>query len=583
MKKKISNLFCSKETTLKEVLNKFDQASHHQLPSGIGLFVDEDKRLIGVISQGDVRRALLNGASLADNGINYMTTAPIKFDFRESLSEILDKLPRELTLRNRKSNKYLDKIILVDENDRPVRVIGYHELWEQKVAIHRNISIIGMGYVGLTLAIVMADSGFNITGVESNQATLDLLLKGESHVFENGLSELLKENLNGNLNFKNKVEASDVYIISVGTPIYCPAEGGEPEPNMDYLKSASKSVGEKLSIGNLVVLRSTVPIGTTRGFVKAILEEASGLICGIDFHLSFAPERTAEGSAIKELRTLPQVIGGFNQDSVRVTSAIFRDITSTIVTVDSLEEAEMVKLINNSFRDYIFAFSNHIAKIASKYNINAHQLISSSNRGYVRDPIPYPSPGVGGPCLTKDPYIFSYVTEQLSIEHPLFLSGRKVNESMHEFVFEQFLKALKLVGKEKQQIKLLFCGLAFKGNPATGDIRNSSSVEIVKLFNSTSFKLFAYDAVTPQEEVASIGVNYHDIKEGFDNFDAVLFLNNHVQFKNINPFQMVSSMQTNPIIFDGWNLFEGKDILSVKSSVYVGLSNIITSIKDIKH
>ena len=152
----------------------------------------------------------------------------------------------------------------------------------------------------------------------------------------------MKENLNGNLNFKNKVEASDVYIISVGTPIYCPTEGGEPEPNMDYLKSASKSVGEKLSIGNLVVLRSTVPIGTTRGFVKAILEEASGLICGIDFHLSFAPERTAEGSAIKELRTLPQVIGGFNQDSVRVTSAIFRDITSTIVTVDSLEEAEMV-------------------------------------------------------------------------------------------------------------------------------------------------------------------------------------------------------------------------------------------------
>jgi len=175
------------------------------------------------------------------------------------------------------------------------------------------------------------------------------------------------------------------------------------------------------------------------------------------------------------------------------------------------------------------------------------------------------------------------VTEQLSIEHPLFLSGRKVNESMHEFVFEQFLKALKLVGKEKQQIKLLFCGLAFKGNPATGDIRNSSSVEIVKLFNSTSFKLFAYDAVTPQEEVASIGVNYHDIKEGFDDFDAVLFLNNHVQFKNINPFQMVSSMQTNPIIFDGWNLFEGKDILSVKPAVYMGLSNIITSIKDIKH
>lgn len=578
MKKKISNLFCSNETTLIEVLNKFDKASNHQLPSGIGLFVDEEKRLIGVISQGDVRRALLNGASLSDKGINYITNNPIKFDFRENLSEILEKLPRELSIRNRKSNKYLDKIILVDENDSPIRIIGYHELWEQKVAIHRNISIIGMGYVGLTLAIVMADSGFNITGVESNQATLSLLLKGESHVFENGLSELLKENLNGNLNFKNKVENSDVFIISVGTPINYNS-GGQPIPNMDYLESATKSVGRKLSVGNLVVLRSTVPIGTTRNFVKEILEETSGLICGIDFHLSFAPERTAEGSAIKELRTLPQVIGGFNQDSVRVTSAIFRDITSTIVTVESLEEAEMVKLINNSFRDYIFAFSNHIAKIASNYNINAHELISSSNSGYVRDPIPYPSPGVGGPCLTKDPYIFSYVTDQLSIEHPLFLNGRKVNESMHEFVFEQFIKALKLARKEKQYIKLLFCGLAFKGDPATGDIRNSSSVEIIKLFNSAFFELYAYDAVAPKEEIMSIGVNYHDIKEGFNDFDIVLFMNNHVQFNNINPYKMVSSMRTKPIIFDGWNLFEGKEIISIKPSIYIGLSNILTSIK----
>tara|TARA_B110000238_G_C16136597_1_gene444013 strand:+ start:2407 stop:4155 length:1749 start_codon:yes stop_codon:yes gene_type:complete len=581
MENKISNLFCSKETSLKEVLDKFDKASTYNLPSGIALFVNNHKSLIGVISQGDIRRALLKDTSLEEKAYKYMIDSPITFNSSDSLSIILEKLPEELNIRNRKSSKFLDKIILVDDKNTPIRIIGYHELWEQKVAIHRNISIIGMGYVGLTLALVMADSGFNITGIESNKKTLNLLKKGESHIFENGLLELLNENLNRNLIFEKEVDTSDVFIISVGTPIFCNSDE-EMVPNMDYLEGASFSVGRKLSVGNLVVLRSTVPVGTTRNFVKDILEKESGLVCGIDFHLSFAPERTAEGSAIKELRSLPQIIGGFNQDSIRVTSAIFRDITSTIVTVTSLEEAEMVKLINNSFRDYIFAFSNHIAKIASKYNINAHRLINSSNKGYIRDPIPYPSPGVGGPCLTKDPYIFSFVTDQHSINHKLFLNGRKVNESMHNFVYEQFMKALKLAGKEGKKNKILFCGLAFKGNPETGDIRNSSSVEIIKIFLKHNYDLYGYDAVASSEEIESIGLSYHDINSGFDEFDAVLFLNNHTKFQKINPFNMVSNMKEKPIIFDGWDLFQEKEILSVKPSIYLGLSNILSSIKGIK-
>tara|TARA_B110000046_G_scaffold65207_1_gene72681 strand:- start:123 stop:1871 length:1749 start_codon:yes stop_codon:yes gene_type:complete len=581
MENKISNLFCSKETSLKEVLDKFDKASTYNLPSGIALFVNNHKSLIGVISQGDIRRALLKDTSLEEKAYKYMIDSPITFNSSDSLSIILEKLPEELNIRNRKSSKFLDKIILVDDKNTPIRIIGYHELWEQKVAIHRNISIIGMGYVGLTLALVMADSGFNITGIESNKKTLNLLKKGESHIFENGLLELLNENLNRNLIFEKEVDTSDVFIISVGTPIFCNSDE-EMVPNMDYLEGASFSVGRKLSVGNLVVLRSTVPVGTTRNFVKDILEKESGLVCGIDFHLSFAPERTAEGSAIKELRSLPQIIGGFNQDSIRVTSAIFRDITSTIVTVTSLEEAEMVKLINNSFRDYIFAFSNHIAKIASKYNINAHRLINSSNKGYIRDPIPYPSPGVGGPCLTKDPYIFSFVTDQHSINHKLFLNGRKVNESMHNFVYEQFMKALKLVGKEGKKNKILFCGLAFKGYPETGDIRNSSSVEIIKIFLKHNYDLYGYDAVASSEEIESIGLSYHDINSGFDEFDAVLFLNNHTKFQKINPFNMVSNMKEKPIIFDGWDLFQDKEILSVKPSIYLGLSNILSSIKGIK-
>ena len=578
MKENISRLFCNGTATLNDVLNIFETAAKFNLPSGIALFVDDNNCLIGVISDGDIRRALLNGADLETKAKKYMTDSPIKFESNNSMSEILKKLPNELSKRQRRSSKFLENIILVDSRNIPIRIIGYHELWEQKVAIHRNISVIGMGYVGLTLALVMADSGFKITGIEANEETLNDLKKGKSHIHENGLLQLLNENLNRNLHFKRDLEESDVFIISVGTPIYF-NDNNEAIPNMEYLESASKSVANKLKVGNLVVLRSTVPVGTTKNVVKTILEKESGLICGIDFHLSFAPERTAEGSAIKELRSLPQVIGGFNQDSVKVTSAIFRDITSTIVTVESLEEAEMVKLINNSFRDYIFAFSNLVAKIASNYNINAHQLISSSNRGYIRDPIPYPSPGVGGPCLTKDPYIFSHVVGKVVEDQPLFLNGRKVNESMHDFVYQQLLKALRLVKKEDQNVKILFCGLAFKGNPETGDIRNSSSVEIAQKFKASSYKLYGYDAVASREEIESLGLEYHDTHQGFNGFDAILFLNNHLQFKKINLYKMVQEMENKPIVFDGWNLFDGKDILSVKPSVYLGLSNILTSLK----
>jgi len=580
MKKNISKLFCSNKTSIYSVLKKFELASINELPSGICLFVNAKHQLLGVISEGDIRRALLKGANLKSKAIEYMTKSPIVFDHKLSVSEILEKLPHELNSRSRKSRKFLDKIIIINKNNIPIKIIGYHELWEQKVATHRKISIIGMGYVGLTLALVMAESGFKILGVESEESIADQLNKGKSHIFENGLIELLQKNLGKNLKFTSKIQKSDVYIISVGTPV----KKINPQssiPNMNYLQEACKQVANKLSNGNLVILRSTVPIGTSRTFVIPILEKISGLVCGVDFYLAFAPERTAEGSAIKELKSLPQIIGGFDHDSANVTSAIFRDITSTIVTVDSLEEAEMVKLINNSFRDYIFAFSNQVAKIASKFNINAHKLIGSSNKGYIRDPIPYPSPGVGGPCLTKDPYIFSFSNKNMKLKPELFLNGRMVNESMHRFIYDKVVNAINFV-KKNNKLNILFCGLAFKGNPETADLRNSSSIEIIKLFNSKDYNIYGYDAVAKEKDIIIHGLNYHNINTGFKDFDIVMFLNNHNSFRNININDMVNSMNKKPIIFDGWNLFNSKDVLNSRPSVYLGLSNFEESISTIK-
>jgi nucleotide sugar dehydrogenase len=425
----------------------------------------------------------------------------------------------------------------------------------------------------------MADAGFMVTGVDVDTQRIQQLNKGQSYIHEIGLQDLLKEQINKNLFVTTQVPADgDVYIISVGTPVETSTDGTQKGPVLKYLESACAAIGAQLKRGNLVVLRSTVPIGTCRNFVKQQLEQHSGLTCGIDFHLSFAPERTAEGKALKELRSLPQIIGGFNNDSLEATAAIFRDLTPTIIKVESLEAAEMAKLINNTYRDYIFAYANQMAKVASQFNMNIHDIIRAANEGYPRDPVPYPSPGVGGPCLTKDPHIFASVADHYQLDKNLFLNGRSINESMHAHVAESVLNQLRLNHKDLKTARVVVCGLAFKGNPETGDIRNSSAIDIVQLLKAHIPVVYGYDMVADTQEMIDCGVVPVSIEDAFEKADAVLFLNNHKSFEKLNVFDMVRSMNQHPIVYDGWNLFRADDILSAKPCTYMGISFTRSSI-----
>ncbi len=575
----IKSLICPIDANLMDIYTLFDLAGKKGLPVGIALVTDGNGKLIGTVTEGDIRRGIIKHQTMMLKVSDVMQADPISFGERISIVEILDKLPYELAKRNRKSKKFLGKIVLVDKDGKPSRVLEYHQLWEQRVANHRHLVVIGLGYVGLTMALVMADAGFMVTGVEMDRQKVKILNKGISYIHEVGLQDLLKEQIGGNFKPVTEIpDSGDVFIISVGTPVM-PNGKGEKKPVMDFLDDACKKIGEKLRNGNLVVLRSTVPIGTCRNFVMKRLEQISGLRCGLDFHLAFAPERTAEGKALKELRSLPQIIGGFNSDSLEATAAIFRDLTPTIIRVDSLEVAEMAKLINNSFRDYIFAYANQMAKIASKFNINVVDVIKAANEGYTRDPVPLPSPGVGGPCLTKDPYIFASVAKEFDFDERLFSNGRAINESMHEHVVQQVLSELKRIGKKPNESSVLICGLAFKGNPETGDIRNSSAIEILDLFKNKVKAIFGYDAVALKEEISAYGIKSVKIPEGFENIDVVLFLNNHKSFEKINVYEMTRKLNNNPIIYDGWNLFRKAEVLSARPASYIGLSFIESTVK----
>ncbi|MCK9480990.1 MAG: nucleotide sugar dehydrogenase [Bacteroidia bacterium] len=576
---KISTLFCNKDATLFQMYEIFEQASKDGLPAGIALVVSEDNVLVGTVTEGDIRRGLLKYNDMKTPIKHIMQNDPICFRDYLSISEILEKIPAELEKRNRQSKRYLGKIVLVDEEKRPTRVLDYHQLWEQKVASHRHLVVVGLGYVGLTMALVMADAGFMVTGVELDKDKVKQLNSGSSYIHELGLEDLLKENIGKNFRPVSELpENGDVFIISVGTPVI-ESEGKGKTLEMRYLEDACEKIGQKLRTGNLVILRSTVPIGTCRNFVLPKLEEISGLKCGIDFHLAFAPERTAEGKALKELRSLPQIIGGYNLDSQEATAAIFRDLTPSLVRVDSLEVAEMAKLINNSFRDYVFAYSNQMAKIAHKFNINVVDVINAANKDYTRNPVPLPSPGVGGPCLTKDPFIFASVAQKFDFDESLFVNGRLINESMHEHVANQVLKELNLIGKNPENSVVFICGLAFKGNPETGDIRSSSSIEIAEMLKGKVKEIRGFDPVALVSEIESYGIISRTFEEGLEGADVVMFLNNHKAFESINTFEMTRKLNENPIVYDGWNIIRKAEVLSTRPATYIGLSYRESSIR----
>jgi|TARA_Y100000294_G_scaffold65235_2_gene61724 nucleotide sugar dehydrogenase len=575
---KIKWICVNPETSLIAVLEKQAGAVERGLPAGIVLVLNSVGKVIGTVSDGDVRRALVQKNDLNQVAHKVMNKDPILLRDSGSIQAILDQLPKELEKRQRRSKRFLGKIVLVDTKGRPTRVLNYHQLWEQSVATHRHVVVLGMGYVGLTLALKLSEQGFTVTGVDISEKIVTRLTNGHSHVHEVGIENLLREQLTKNFSISTSIpQSGDVFIIAVGTPVIDTQAGKIPDLNI--LKQASHSIGENLSPGNLIVLRSTVPVGTTQDHVLPILESISGLKGGIDFHISFAPERTIEGKALQELRSLPQIIGGLNNDSVEATAALFRELTPIIIRVESLEASEMVKLINNSFRDLIFAFSNELALMASSHNLDIVECIRAANSGYPRDKVPLPSPGVGGPCLTKDPYILASLSSSLAENNTLSEKGRLINDRMYNHVVDSVLKQLTSIDKNPLHCKILLCGIAFKGQPETTDVRESPTVAIANLFKNQVNSLFGHDPVLHSDQIKAIGLIPATLPSGFKNMDVVLFLNNHKYYEKINIYKMVRSLNEPGLIYDSWHVFDKREILEISPCVYMGLSFVETSLK----
>jgi nucleotide sugar dehydrogenase len=570
MNPRIQKILISGDSTIRGAMRRMEELKlgNPDAPSGIVVIVDRNKKLKGVVTDGDIRRAILKGLNMETPVSKIMTKNPLALRSNDNSSEMLVELSREIKKRNASESKY-SKIIIVNEKSEVVDIVTPFELWKKSEVRTKDVAVIGLGYVGLTLALTLNEFGIKVSGIDTDIKTVAKLSKGAPHFYERGLEDLLKKHIGRNLFVKNSLsqKESDVYIICVGTPV-----DKYKKIIISDLKSAASSVGRVLKSHDLVVLRSTVPIGTCRNLVVPILEKESGLRAGKDFFISFAPERTIEGRALEELKTLPQVIGGYNKQSVDYATQLFQLFSSTIVPVSSLEVAESVKLLNNTFRDVAFSFSNEAAQALDGFSINAREVIRAANEGYPRDKIPYPSPGVGGLCLTKDPYIFIDSAKKVKRKLRLPLASRSINMSMADFVLSKVKIFCATNGKSSKTAKIFVIGIAFKGDPETSDIRNSPSIDILNKLKEQYENIFIYDPVAKREDLSMLGVTVlSKAAAGFKNADCVLFLNNHLSYRDLPIYTLSKSMAKPGFLFDGWGIYSKEELSSVGSLVYYSL------------
>ena len=433
----------------------------------------------------------------------------------------------------------------------------------------KNICVIGLGYVGLTLAITFAKLGFKVTGIKINKKVLKSLKKNKPHFYEPGLKESLTKVLkNKKLEFYKKIPRNwhgNTFIITVGTPL-----DRFKKLRMDPIKKVADNVKLFLKKNDHVILRSTVKVGTSRNFVAKILEKKK-----VNFDLSFCPERTQEGKALKEIFNVPQIIGGINQSSLKRSKKLFSKITQKILITSSLEVAEMIKLVDNSHRDVFFSYANEVAKMCDSLKISASEVINLGKTDYKRTNIALPGP-VSGPCLVKDSYILNESIKNKIAKPSISIEARKLNEQLHVHVLHLLKNEIFKRNLIVKKISLL--GLAFKGTPSTDDIRDSFSIKFYKklLLNFKKSKIVAFDPLVKHEDFLKYQIKrITNIKKIFFKSDLVIILNNNLIFKKLNLNNLSKLMNNSAIIYDFWNLFDNKKIKLSNDTKYIGFGNLV--------
>jgi len=427
---------------------------------------------------------------------------------------------------------------------------------KKSVANKEIIAIIGLGYVGLPLALLASRKGYSVVGIDTNTKRVEAIQK---HVLPFSDEKLARELASSSLTASTNMEAVknvDIIVICVPTPVY-----ENNTPNLEPVKAASRAIGAYLKKGSLVVLESTVNPGVSENVVLPLLEEGSGLKGGRDFSLAHCPERINPGDERWTVENIPRVVGSLDAEGLRKALTFYRSILSTEVKpMGSLKEAEAVKIVENSFRDINIAFVNELVRSFSRLGIDIVRVIDGAATKPFAFLAHYPGCGVGGHCIPVDPYYLIEYAKKNGFQHDFLSLARRINSEMPAFTIELTARALneKMIAVNGARVAVL--GLAYK--PDIDDCRESPAFDIIKGLGDLGADVVTFDPYVPLQSSAK------SLNDALRGAQAVVIATAHTAFRALTPAELQKFGVS--AVIDGRNCLD-KEAFTKAGIIYKGI------------
>ena len=430
-------------------------------------------------------------------------------------------------------------------------------LYEKILNKEEKLALVGLGYVGMPIAVAFANKGLDVIGFDLNKAKIDLYKSGIDPTKEVG-DDAIK---NSSVNFTSDeadLKKAKFFIVAVPTPV-----NQDHTPNLAPVEGASRILGRNLTKGAVVVYESTVYPGVTENVCVPILEQESGLKCGVDFKVGYSPERINPGDKVHRLENITKIVSGMDEESLDIIKKVY-DVVIEVGTypVSSIKTAEAIKVVENSQRDINIAFMNELAMVFDRMGIDTNEVVDGMNTKW--NALGFRPGLVGGHCIGVDPYYFTYEAEKLGYHSQIILSGRKVNDGMGGFVADATIKQLVLAGKAPKNAKVVILGLTFKEN--CPDTRNSKVEDIINRLKEYEITPLVVDPwADSQDAMREYGVTLTDM-DCVKDADCIILAVAHTCFKEIPLLKLLDlygdKPQNEKVLIDVKNVYSVDEVKS---------------------
>ena len=419
---------------------------------------------------------------------------------------------------------------------------------------NESISLVGLGYVGMPIAVAFASKGIKVIGYDLNSAKIELYKSGVDPTNEVG-DEVIKNTTVEFTSDENKLKEAKFHIVAVPTPV-----NTDHTPDLTPVIGASEILGRNLTKGSIVVYESTVYPGVTEDVCIPILERESGLKCGVDFKIGYSPERINPGDKVHRLENIHKIVSGIDEESLEEIKAVY-DIVIEVGTypVSTIKTAKAVKVVENSQRDINIAFMNELAMVFDRMGIDTNEVVDGMNTKW--NALGFRPGLVGGHCIGVDPYYFTYEAEKLGYHSQIILNGRIVNDGMGEFVADAAVKKMINAGQAPKKSKVVILGLTFKEN--CPDTRNSKVDDIIKSLNNYGIEPIIVDPwASERDAMHEYGVTLTKLEDVKD-VDCVIVAVAHNEFKALS-LDDIKVLFNNDLADEEKVLIDVKGLYSVK-------------------